>query len=390
MPTLPIPAADPGKPQNFWSRVLTYTPVIMTVVATLLAGLSNSELTQSQYHRTLAAQIQSKAGDQWGYVQAKKLRAVTLRNTIDLLYAGGTIGIFDPSALATNAAALPDLIESVDTTARKVMQTTSDPSRKAFLERFLQGAAARRAVAQQIQSDVGAALASGAPATQPAEPASAAPPAWQPEDPHVKAVTAAIAADQPENQIASLLTPLTDATLDAELAGAAAHARALDKFFAPATARNDHLEQALVQWLNLGAQFKDLASVVHNDPAHTTDAALAALDFAAGNLQHDPIGWHNDFAVTRLSDQAQRYDIEAHHNQSTAFLYEIEVRRDNQAAQRHQERSKRFFLGMVAAQAAVVVASLALAAKQRNLLWGFAAAVGMAAISFATYVYIYV
>ena len=32
------------------------TPVVMTVIATVLAGLSSSEMTKAQYHRSVAGQ----------------------------------------------------------------------------------------------------------------------------------------------------------------------------------------------------------------------------------------------------------------------------------------------------------------------------------------------
>jgi hypothetical protein len=45
---------------------------------------------------------------------------------------------------------------------------------------------------------------------------------------------------------------------------------------------------------------------------------------------------------------------------------------------------------MLAAQLGVIVSTLAMAARQRNLLWGLAAAAGLLAIAFAIYVYLYV
>jgi hypothetical protein len=62
-------------PATLWGKLLLATPVVMTVVATLLAGFSSTEMTTAQYDRAYAAQLQSKAGDQWGYFQAKKLRS---------------------------------------------------------------------------------------------------------------------------------------------------------------------------------------------------------------------------------------------------------------------------------------------------------------------------
>lgn len=74
-------------PPTNWGKVLSATPVVMTVIATLLAGLATSEMTRAQYDRALGAQLQSKAGDQWGYFQAKKLRSALQRNSLDLLRA---------------------------------------------------------------------------------------------------------------------------------------------------------------------------------------------------------------------------------------------------------------------------------------------------------------
>lgn len=61
-------------PMTTWGKILTATPVVLTVFATLLAGLASSEMTRAQYDRGLAAQLQSKAGDQWAFFQAKRLR----------------------------------------------------------------------------------------------------------------------------------------------------------------------------------------------------------------------------------------------------------------------------------------------------------------------------
>ncbi len=74
-------------PQTKWGKILSVTPVVMTVVATLLAGLASSEMTTAQYDRALGAQLHSKAGDQWSYFQAKKLRGAMQRNSLELLQA---------------------------------------------------------------------------------------------------------------------------------------------------------------------------------------------------------------------------------------------------------------------------------------------------------------
>ena len=88
-------------PPTRWGKILGATPIIMTVIATMLAGLASSEMTRAQYDRSFAAQLQSKAGDQWGYYQAKKLRSAVAHNTLELLTAMGDVQLL-------NASALPD------------------------------------------------------------------------------------------------------------------------------------------------------------------------------------------------------------------------------------------------------------------------------------------
>ncbi len=88
-------------PPNKFGKILGATPIIMTVIATMLAGLASSEMTKAQYDRALAAQLQSKAGDQWGYFQAKKMRSALAHNSLEIL--GATT-----EARALDAAALPE------------------------------------------------------------------------------------------------------------------------------------------------------------------------------------------------------------------------------------------------------------------------------------------
>src|ERR1035438_2552644 len=97
-------------PPTKWGKILGVTPIVMTVIATMLAGLASSEMTKAQYDRSLAAQLQSKAGDQWSYYQAKKLRSAVARNTLDLLAATAEVTPLEaavlPNADAATIAAL--------------------------------------------------------------------------------------------------------------------------------------------------------------------------------------------------------------------------------------------------------------------------------------------
>ena len=95
-----------------------------------------------------------------------------------------------------------------------------------------------------------------------------------------------------------------------------------------------------------------------------------------------------NFIAARLRYTVARYDAEARLNQNIANLLELQVRQSNASAERHHKRSGKFFYGMLAAQAAVIIATLSIAARKRNFLWSVAAAAGLAAVSFAVYVYL--
>src|ERR1043166_5224377 len=83
-------------PQSRFGKILSATPVVMAVVATMLAGLASSEMTRAQYDRSLGAQQQSKAGDQWSFFQAKRMRGAIQHNTAELLQGLSAIYRFDP------------------------------------------------------------------------------------------------------------------------------------------------------------------------------------------------------------------------------------------------------------------------------------------------------
>ena len=265
-------------PPTKWGKILTVTPVVMTVVATLLAGLASSEMTTAQYDRALGAQLQSKAGDQWGYFQAKKLRGAMQKNSLELLQATAEI-----HPLANPA------LEKIPAPAKLNL------------------------------------------------------------DPKIEAAIRAVENQSPDAEVNALLKPVDDQTIARALQAAKDNVHAFDDANAPAN-------QALDQF----------------------GKSLPAGDQAAAR----------DFSAARMRQTAARYDAEAGLNQTIANLYELQVRKANISAERHHKRSAQFFYGMLAAQAAVIVSTLAMAAQKRSFLWSVAAAAGLAAITFAVYVYL--
>jgi hypothetical protein len=101
----PAPAPDQPKEQkSLFDKLFAVTPVVLTIVATLLAGLSTSEFTKGQYWRTVAGQDQSKVGDQWGFFQAKKIRGTNLETAVDLLPVVGRPGPLSADIVNSEAA----------------------------------------------------------------------------------------------------------------------------------------------------------------------------------------------------------------------------------------------------------------------------------------------
>jgi hypothetical protein len=277
-------------PQSLWGKTLGATPIVMTVIATMLAGLASSEMTKAQYDRSLAAQLQSKAGDQWSYYQAKKLRGAVARNTLDQLVATTEILPLDSSVLGQAGAAT---------------------------------------VAAFTRNEL--------PAATPAK-----------LDAAVQTALDAVASSRPEPEIAARLVNLQPATLVAAL-----------------NAAQD------------AAQVFDAATKAINKTSDQLDEALMAGDKNT----------FRSFVAARLRYTAARYDNEAKLNQAIAGIYELQVRQNNFTAERHHRRSQKFFYGMLAAQMAVIISTFSIAARKKSFLWSLAAAAGMVAVSFATYVY---
>ena len=271
-------------------KAMAATPIVMTVVATMLAGLASSEMTKAQYDRGLAAQLQSKAGDQWSYFQAKKLRSAVARNSLEVLAATVEVPAVDPA----------------------VLSGLDDPAQAAL-----------------TQGKV--------PQVAPVK-----------LDDRVAAALTAVEQSRPETEVTTALTGITKEQLGVAMEAARQTVLAEDALTKPLNQALDNLESKLL-------------------PGDTR----VYRGFAAGKLRY----------------LGSRYDVEARLNQTVANLYELQVRVLNASAERHHARSGKFFLGMLAAQMGVIIATFSLAAKQKSLLWALAAAAGAGAVAFASYVY---
>ncbi len=281
-------------PQTPFGKILMATPVVMAVISTMLAGLASSEMTRAQYDRSLASQQQSKAGDQWSFFQAKRLRGSMQRSTLDVLQSISTVRPLQAGDIGTVPAEVQD------------------------------------------------ALVNG---VIPAPPAATA------LEENVKSALEALESGKSEPEILDALTKVTNETLAAALRAARDRTSAFDDLLKP-------LNHAIEQ--------------IEKSKAGSDADAMRSLTAA------------------RLRYSMARYDAEARLNQAVASYYELQVRKSNTSAERHHKRSGRFFFGMLAAQAAVIISTFSLAARQRSMLWSLAAVAGLAAVAFAIYVYLYV
>ncbi|HUG10517.1 MAG TPA: DUF4337 family protein, partial [Opitutaceae bacterium] len=279
----PMEELKAGLPDSKWGKILGATPIVMTVIATLLAGLSNSEMTKAQYARALAAQQQSKAGDQWAFFQAKRMRSAIQLSTLDVVQFSEITPQPDGAALREFAGTLP--YSAGLHTALEVLLSGKLP-----------------------------------------EAARSAPPARE-----VQAILDAMRNSIPEEELFPLLNAAEPEVVVTAIRLADADIRAFDEKLNPVIDGGDKLGEAI-------------------------DAS-----------GQQPL--RRDFARLRLSYSAMRYDAEAALNRAVASLLEVQVRQSNIAAERHYRRSMRFFYGMLAAQAAVIVSTFAMAARKRNLLW---------------------
>jgi hypothetical protein len=370
-------------PPTQWGKILGATPVVMAVVATLLAGLSSSEMTRAQYVRSLAAQQQSKAGDQWSFFQAKRLRGALQHNALDLLGSSVEVHPLESAALKDTAERLPARLSEAEARVRESLQRmagadSSPPGARAaakeVLEKYLQGSARRQSEAAQLKTELLGMLEStaGAQALSYLQrgqvPASS--PAVAP-DPNLKAALEAIESLKPEPEIAALIAQVSDKTVDEAVRLALDQAQAFDAATRPVNQAIEQIEELLARQK---ACLQVPAGEAAGDASRSGDGSSLSRDFTAARLRY----------------AATRYEVEARLNQAVANLYELKVRQSNLSAERHQSRSQRFFFGMLGAQLGVIVSTLAMAARQRNLLWSLAAAAGLLAIAFAVYVYLYV
>lgn len=408
----PATSGPTSEKRTLGDIVLTAAPVTMTVVATVLAGLASSEMTQAQYHRSLAAQNQSKAGDQWSFFQAKRVRGTSLSSTGDVLRALARIRPGEDESLETAAERLARSYERVERDVDRMLERlqagkadlvpgaanllrAGGKLREAARDGASQAQTVRKRITQVIrvreENDALGYLATRrvpVVADLPIEGTS------------ITEALKAIEVNRPESEIADLVRLVTPAAIRETREVAETNARQFEQACAPINRSVGTLAEEVVKDLATRAAVldqvqQDLQAAVADLPTGI-QATLAELRLAAALLDRSAEGVQtaNDrFAIAvaaGLQDYtARRYGREASYNQLLANLYEIQVRKTEQVSERHRIRSKNFFYGMLVAQMGVTIASLTLAIRRKSpVLLGLAFTAGLIAIAFASYIYV--
>ncbi len=355
-PPLAATATADGAPKSTAEKMLAAVPVALTALATVLAGLSSSEMTRSMYYRALASQQQAKAGSQWAFFQAKRMRGTTLEATVDLAHDLADIPPFDAQTLR-NAA------ERTEEALRRAGDTAPADQVKDLRQR-LDALLNQEAVRQELRYLTSREL----PAVEEHRSQSS----------EIARVSQAIRNRQTEAQTAEDVTHINPERLEEAIEQAEANAEAFDKACQPVTQLLRDLESLLTGITKAGKRGRSQSAPGERTTANREpDESDHALKSASTSLR-----------TARQDFTARRYEKEARYNQEAAELYEVQVRRSGVDSERHRNRSKNFFYAMLCAQAGVTVSSLALARSRRSPFWAIAGMAGVVAVVFSIYVYL--
>jgi hypothetical protein len=404
VPSITQEETEGTQPRRFWNTILNSTPVVLTVVATVLAGLSSSEMIQAQYHRALAAQNQSKASDQWTFFQFKRTRGMVAKQTTDFLRALGHRGkvsveewraaseglVQACSRLERDAGDLVKrsggVLSSLVSRADQLQKSAGNLKAEAVsLRETIQG----RLVQEQAQQTLAFLNTTGLP------PVTTTPL----NDAQINTALKAIAARQTEEETTPVIAPIPEETLLQAINQLEGNVLAVERANKPYSDTLTKLDELMQRQVDLA---DDCYRAVHQvslafQSVETKDEAGAAelchqvqtLEQRTAQERKQLQALSNEFKAGQFGYTERRYGEEAQHNQNAAQLYEVQIRLSSFHSEKHRTRSKHFFYGMLVAQGGVTIASFSLAMRRKNLMWSLATIVGVCAVVFSAWVYLY-
>ncbi|HLW66976.1 MAG TPA: DUF4337 family protein [Gemmataceae bacterium] len=420
-------AAKQEKPKSLWERLLSSMPVGLTVIATVLAGLSSSEMTQAQFHRSLAAQHQSKASDEWNFFQAKKLRSQNMELQAVMLRAASDAGPVDEKALRFTLKRLAEELAAAEKDAKRLPELIgrlSKPPNGALqsqAEALINSLAALHAELEKLRMAVDT-LFGQAVSTKDASEAQSPASAFallsakdrkaqlptvtdrkltqgvvnSSEVQRIEQAYNDIAARKLDEDTVNDMRHLSEEAIKIVYTNALYNSRNFEQECDKFRSQFEAIDRLVEKQLEIAGEFErdgqvfmqSLPEAAEQDSdwkeVRTAAASLSRSQRAASENSHR---LYRDYKSASDSYTARRYDKEANYNRATATVAEILVRKSGYESDRHRDRSKFFFYAMLLAQGGVTISTLALAIKRGSLLWGVASLAGLLAISFAAYVY---
>ncbi len=348
-----VPNTESAKETSLLEKAITSAPIVLTVLATILAGMSSGEMTRAQYSRSLATQQQSKASDQWAFYQAKRIRATSQSDTAELLQSMTGAQAFDRPMLenamealqhnASTAPTQPQTNPTADTpvAAQKGYDSWTSLRARPDVQRGIECLANGNIPAQKVEGN----------------------------EKQLQVVIEQIDQHVGDEKVDELAVSLPADVLLGAVVRAERNAAEFQKLFSEPLKGIDALTGSAKEAIRVAKSLDR-----HHD--HT-----AALTPQADDLDHA-------LTIARLRLNAARQDTEARFNLAIAQLYEVQVHKSGAEAERHRQRSATFFYGMLLAQGGVTVATFALALRKHSFLWGIATAAGLLAVSIGVYAYL--
>lgn len=446
------PSPPPEKKKPLFESVVTYTPVLLTVIATCMVGQSSWEMTRAQYNRAMASQNQSKVGDQWAFFQAKRIRGQILEGNADMLLAqqaepfsrdtfldagqgllielrGAKKALVVPAngdKSASDSEVIKELtrlqrdlavlVEKADASLT-IVKTTLNPPEPGGIK----GKNPKTIITRQNLQAAFDALQPNTDAPKPEKKTRDKKDSKEAKDTQevtdsregaedkeqvelLEEIKGDIKKRKHETEIAPTVLKLKEETLTQAIKKAEAGA---DKVNKQGKAIENILEEFDVlvkrqmaltgEYHKMVARLKNLIAKNEADSlgkvqiSETRQALLqcrAALTSRAEAMRTLNARMQGDFKAARHAFTARRYENEARSNQECAYLYEIKVLLSGSLSDKHLNRSKLFLYAMLVAQGGVVIATLAMALKRKSVFWSLAALTGLIAIAFGMYVYL--
>src|SRR5262245_15113682 len=274
-------------------------------------------MTQAMYHRSLAAQHQSRAGDQWAFFQAKRIRGSTLESSVELLQ-----GLSHPEPFSFARAD-----EALVRMEGLLSQTRNGPGGEDPAKAAATAVKNTRDLISQLNR-----TASSAAATELEIPRIEFTPLPEPGTRQTyDELVQAIQQRKTESETATLVSQLDPATIDQAIRLAEDDADRFDKACEPANETVKRLRVA----------FRDLATAVRPLRILPTTGGPPHPGYGPGS-DVPPLFDRLDasFRAAVMDYEARRYRQEAAYNRRAAEAYEVRVRRSGVESDRHRERSK--------------------------------------------------